>query len=67
MAGLAGQHGAGLAEVLPHISVPLPVPSILDPAAGGTVGTDLPGRGKGEEMGDVAWEGLMQKDFYPVA
>lgn len=66
-AWLAGQHSAFLAEVLPQKSVPLPVPFILDPAAGGTVGTDLPGWGKGEEMGDVAYEGLMQKDFYPVA
>lgn len=67
MAGLAGQHGACLPEVLPHKSVPLPVPFILDPAAAGTVGTGLPAWGKGEEMGAVAWEGLMQKDFYPVA
>lgn len=65
MAGLAGQHSSWLAEELPHVSVPLPVPFILDPAAGGTVGTGLTGWGKGEEMGDVAWEGLMQKDFLP--
>lgn len=67
--GECGQRGrAGrAAEGVPHISVPLPVPFILHPAAGGIVGTGLPGWGKGEEMGDVAWEGLMQKDFYPVA
>lgn len=65
--GWQGSSVPGLLRCYPHISVPLPIPFILDPAAGRTVGTVLPGWGKGEEMGDVAWEGLMQKDFYPVA
>lgn len=42
-------------------------PFLLDPAALGAVGTVPPGWGKGEGVGDVAQEGLMQSDFYPVA
>lgn len=67
LAGLAGQHSAWLAELLPRCSVLLPIPFILDPAAGRIVSTGLLDWGKGEEMGDVAWEGLMQEDFHPVA
>lgn len=51
---------------LPHASAPLLFAFILDLLWDrGQPG--LPGWRKGEKIGNVAQEGLMQKDFYPVA